>query len=168
MVSCNSKRQLGLAYLLLLMMVAAVGAGLAATGIVWGHSVQREKEAELLRAGGEIRRAIATYYERSPGAIKQYPQSLEELLLDKRHLTVQRHLRRVPMEPMTRSTEWGLVRAPDGRVMGVFSLSQTRPIRTAGAGSKGWLEGFSGAKSYSDWRFVYIPEALAIKSKPTR
>jgi type II secretory pathway pseudopilin PulG len=163
MVSFETCRQKGMAYLALLLMVAILGAGIAATGVVWSQSVQRDNERELLRAGQELRLAIMQYYELTPGAIKRYPQTLEELLLDKRHLSLQRYLRRIPVDPMTRSRDWGVVRAPDGGIMGVFSLSNEKPIKSAGFSFP--LEGFSGAQGYSGWLFVYRPEVL-IKGRP--
>ena len=65
-------RQLGLAYLALLIVVAAMGATLAATGTVWHQVQQREKERELLFVGERYRRAIQQYYESSFGE-KKYP-----------------------------------------------------------------------------------------------
>lgn len=152
--------------MLLLLMVAGVGAGLAATGVVWSQAAQRENEQELLRHGESIKRAIAQYYERSPGLLKRYPQNLDELLLDKRHLTLQRYLRRIPFDPMTRSEQWGTVRAPDGGIMGVFSLSPAQPIKISNSGKN--LAGFSNAQRYSDWRFVYVPQIQTESPKSIR
>jgi len=72
--------QRGFTYLVLLFMVAIMGAVLAATAMVWHTLAQRDKEQELLYAGDAFRRAIGLYYERTPGAgtPKQYPKKLDE------------------------------------------------------------------------------------------
>jgi hypothetical protein len=135
-------RQGGVTYLAVLFFIAASGAMLAATGMIWSHERQRQKEEELLWVGDQFKQAIGLYYERSPGRVKRYPEKLEDLLDDKRYLTTQRHLRQVYRDPMTGKPEWGLIAAPGGGVMGVHSLSDLSPIR-------------SGAMRYSDWRFIH-------------
>ena len=116
---------------------------------------QREKERELLFVGNQFRLAIANYYGKSPGTVQKYPETLDNLLEDKRYLTVQRHLRKVFVDPMTNSHNWGLVPAPSGGIMGVHSLSEKHPIKTSGFATDNSL--FRNAKKYSDWKFVYIP-----------
>jgi len=74
--------------------VATLGAVGAAFGELTSHAVQREKERDLLFVGNEYRKAIAGYYRGTPGAIKRYPQSLEDLLEDRRYPTPVRHSRR--------------------------------------------------------------------------
>jgi hypothetical protein len=70
---------------------------------------------------------------------------------------VQRYLRRIYVDPMTGSKEWGLVRAADGGIAGVHSLSEATPLKTANfpAGN----EDLAGKTRYADWRFVYAPAA---------
>jgi len=137
--------------------VAIAGAVLAATGIVWSQANQREKEAELLFIGNQFRQAIALYYQRTPGAVKRYPEKIENLIEDQRYLTTQRYLRKLYTDPMTGKAQWGLVMAPEGGVMGVYSLSTERPIKNAGFARAEDLAGFAKATSYADWRFVYAP-----------
>lgn len=139
----------------MLFAVAAAGALLAAGSVVWHQESQRARERELLLIGKEFRRAIGLYYERSPGSVKRYPEKLEELLRDDRHLSVQRYLRRIYRDPMTGKTEWGVVRAPGGGVMGVYSLSDALPIKAGGFDEK--EKEFEGAPRYSEWKFVYSP-----------
>src|SRR3954464_14476503 len=90
-----------------LILIAVAGAGMAAYGELASHAAQREKEQELLFVGNQFRRAIGAYYERTPGAVKRFPRSLDELLEDKRHPVATRHLRRVYADPMTGKREWG-------------------------------------------------------------
>ncbi len=150
----NSGHRLqGFSYIGLLIFIALMGIGLALTGTVWHTTVQREKETELLFAGNQFRAAIARFYEGSPGGVKKFPGSLEDLLEDRRYPTAKRHLRRIYRDPMTDGTEWGLVAAPDGSIMGVFSLSEKAPRKVSGFRTE--YEQFADAKTYSDWKFVY-------------
>lgn len=125
-------------------------------GVV-SQQAQREREAELLRVGAAYRAAIGAYHDQSPGSVKRWPPSLEALLDDRRFVTLQRHLRRLYADPITRSNAWGLVPAPDGGIAGVYSLSDERPIRTAA--SEVVLLGLAEASRYSDWKFVHRPSA---------
>jgi type II secretory pathway pseudopilin PulG len=136
--------------------IAMIGIGLAATGVVFHQQSQREKEKELLFAGDQIRRAIGMYYEGSPGGDKRFPQSLEELLLDRRYPATQRYLRRIYADPMTGEKDWGLVRGgPGDGVVGVYSLSEKRPVRIANFPAQ--YEAFESAQTYTGWKFVYAP-----------
>jgi hypothetical protein len=74
-----------------LFFVAMPGLGFALAAESWSHARQREKEAELQWIGGQFRQAIGLYYQRSPGALKRYPEKLEDLLEDRRFLSVQRY-----------------------------------------------------------------------------
>lgn len=142
----NGERQGGFTYLTALVLVAASGLGLAAAAEFWSHARQRDKEAELLWIGEQFKHAIGLYYHRSPGRLKRYPEKLEDLLEDRRHLDTVRHLRRIYTDPMTGKPDWGLVHAPGGGIMGVHSLSAGTPIRQVQA-----------ARSYTEWRFTYLP-----------
>jgi len=146
----------GFTYLALLLVIAVMGAGFAAYGELASHAAQREKERELLFAGGQYRQAIASYYERSPGN-KRYPKSLDELLEDKRFPMPQRHLRKPYRDPISGAAEWGLVEAPEGGVMGVFSRSEEAPVKTRGFAKAD--RAFEDAERYADWQFVYTPPA---------
>ncbi len=148
-------RQRGFTYLVLLFMVAIMGAVLAATAMVWHTLAQRDKEQELLYAGDAFRRAIGLYYERTPGAAKQYPKKLDDLLEDKRQVSLARYLRKIYVDPLTAGKEWGLVPGPGGTLMGVYSLSRETPIKTGNFDKAD--QDFAGKGSYRDWRFVYVP-----------
>ncbi len=147
------RNQNGFTYLGLLFAMALAGVALAATGTLWSTQRQREREQELLFVGDQIRQAIGSYYERSPGTVKKYPAKLDDLLKDNRFIGVQRHLRQHYVDPLTNSKQWGLVAAPEGGVMGVYSLATDTPIKQAGFAERdAELEGKS---RYSDWKFVY-------------
>lgn len=57
------------------------------------------------------------------------PLDLKDLLEDRRSGKVQRHLRRLYSDPITGSPRWGLIRSVDGRIAGVYSLSDAEPLR---------------------------------------
>jgi type II secretory pathway pseudopilin PulG len=148
----------GFTYIGLLIFIALMGIALAGTGVIWHTESRREKERELLFVGDQFRRAIGLYYERTPGA-KQFPKALEDLLLDRRYPNTQRYLRRLYDDPVGGTSEWGLVRGPEGRIVGVHSLSEAEPLKRAGFPLK--YEEFKGAARYSEWRFMYVPAAPA-------
>jgi type II secretory pathway pseudopilin PulG len=152
-------RTRGFTYLGIIFVIGLMGVLLASTGTIWSQSAQREKEKELIHVGNQFQRAIGRYYERSPGTVKRYPQSIEDLLYDKRYLSTQRYLRRMHTDPMTGKPEWGYVRAPDGGIMGVYSTSQAEPIKFANF--RVGNERFAQAKRYAEWQFVYVPVAPA-------
>ena len=151
-------RQKGFTLAGALILIAVLGAGMAAYGEIASHAAQREKEQQLLFVGNQFRQAIGAYYERTPGAVKRFPQTLEELLQDKRHAMPQRHLRRMYADPMTGKPQWGLVDAPGGGVMGVYSLSEAQPIKSGGFAARD--DAFEDAARYSDWRFSYSPALI--------
>lgn len=154
-------REGGMSYLLVLFALAALGTGLAGTGMVWQQAVQREREAELLQIGQQFRLALASYYLSTPGSGKQFPVQLSELLEDRRYPVPRRHLRRLYHDPMTRTTDWALVRS-EGRITGVHSRSQAVPLRTQHTGADA---AFAGAGSYEQWIFQVDPATLTPMSK---
>jgi type II secretory pathway pseudopilin PulG len=149
--------QRGFSYLGVLVIIAVMGAGLAAFGQLYSHASQREKERELLFIGNQFRDAIASYYNKSPGA-KVYPKKLEDLLEDRRFPMPQRHLRRVYNDPMTGKADWGMVEAPGGGFMGVHSLSEETPVKSGNFSAKN--QAFEGAEHYTKWMFAYSPPGL--------
>ena len=146
--------QRGFTYLGMLLIVALMGFGLAAFGELYSHASQREKERELLFIGNQFREAIGSYYNRSPGA-KVYPKKLDDLVEDKRFPMPQHHLRRVYSDPMTGKAEWALVEAPGGGFMGVHSLSEETPIKSADFSAKD--AALADAENYTKWMFTYSP-----------
>jgi type II secretory pathway pseudopilin PulG len=115
----------------------------------------REREADLLRTGQAYAQAIGAYYESSPGNLKRWPRTLEDLAEDKRFVGIRRHIREMYPDPITRSANWGLVMSSDGGITGVHSLSMAQPIRSAAME----LDTLSlpAASRYADWEFVYRP-----------
>ena len=149
----SASRQRGFTYFAILAVVAAMGGVLVAFSEVASHSAQREKERELLFVGQEFRRAIASYYRKD----QRFPRSLDELLEDRRYPMPVRHLRRVYRDPITGSIDWGVVEAPQGGIMGVYSKSEEKPIKSAGFAERD--AAFEGVEAYSEWQFVHVPDS---------
>lgn len=139
---------------------------IAAGSVVWPKQVQCERENELLLIGHAFRTAIGRYYELSPGAIKRYPRTLDDLLRDDRFITQQRHLRKIYRDPLTGKTEWGLVAAPIGGIMGVYGQSDEMPTKQSRFDTDD--AAFEGAQRYRDWKFIYTsPAALGPPVAPS-
>lgn len=158
-------RQSGFTYLGVLFAVAILGAVSASTAVVWQVQVQRDKEKELLFIGHAYRQAIAQYYEKTPGTAKQFPQKLEDLLEDKRQTQLTRYLRRIYLDPMTASKDWGLITGPGATIVGVYSRSTREPIKNANFEEAD--RDFAGAVSYMDWKFTFtMPTQVAPAAPP--
>lgn len=147
-------RQAGFTYVAVLVALAIFGIGLAALGTSWSAVSQRDKENELLEIGAAYQRAICEYYLRTPGNPKRFPAALEDLVEDRRFVGIRRHLREVYGDPLSRGKDWGLVRAPDGGVAGVYSLSEKETLRRQPL--KLATLTVAGGR-YSDWKFVCVP-----------
>lgn len=144
----------GFTFLWLLFLVAGLGVSMAALGTLWHGVVQREKEAELLFVGDQYRRAIESFSQTmAPDGQKRLPKALEELLLDPRFPHTVRHLRRAYVDPVSGKPEWGLVKDGNGGIVGVHSLSEARPLKSAGFPER--YATFATATRYLDWKFAY-------------
>lgn len=152
-------REQGFTYTILLILVAIMGVALAATGMVWSTEVKREKEQELLFVGSQFRNAITLYYKNSPGQSVRYPMSLEDLLQDPRYPDTRRYLRKIYYDPISGTTDWGLVRGPNGEVLGVHSLSEEMPLKNSNFALAD--RDFEGREHYSEWRFTITAQAWA-------
>ena len=153
-------RSRGFTYLAVLFIVAFMGAGSMAIGTLWHTATVRDREVDLLYIGNAYRRAIERYY---LAGQRQYPRTLDALVKDPRQPTTQRYIRRLYTDPMTSEGEWGVVKAPDGGIMGVHSKSEQEPRKTANFLLRD--RDFQAAKTYADWKFVYTP-ALQAGAKP--
>ena len=157
----NGRRrgQSGFGYVWALLAVAVFGIGLAAVGEIWSTQKRRDCEDELLRVGREFRAALYSYNVSSKAGTPAFPTHLEELLEDRRGPALRRHLRKVYADPMTASQDWGLLRASDGRIRGVYSRSDAKPLKTANFDPR--ESAFEKAQTYADWRFEYVPPRIA-------
>jgi type II secretory pathway pseudopilin PulG len=147
----SAAHQTGFAFPVILFMIAMFGLSLTVVGTSWSEVSRREKEVELLRVGSMYANAIAYYYRASPGSVKRYPASLDELLEDRRFVGVRRHLRYRYIDPVSHS-DWGLMLAADGTIRGVYSLSRHTPLKKTAFEYAGIA--LPAARSYQDWKFV--------------
>lgn len=146
----------GFTYVIVMFAVAV--AAIVATRAMEGNAASQRvvRESELLYVGAIYRDAIRSYHDNSPGTVSTYPESLEDLLEDKRMSTLRRHLRKILRDPMTEDGKWGEVRI-DGRIVGVYSLSNRQPQKQGGF--SGEDVDFADARSYQDWKFIHAPHA---------
>jgi type II secretory pathway pseudopilin PulG len=144
-------RQAGFTYIGLLFAIVILGITLSTVGVVWSTQIRRDREAELLYVGDQFRTAIGRY--RAAGGA--YPQALADLVKDERTPAVRRFLRRIYADPMTNSTDWELIMAPEGGIIGVVSKSQDKPIKVTGFAPIN--AAFEKTECYCDWKFIYSP-----------
>lgn len=154
-------RASGYTYMTVLFIVMIMGVGLALAGQAWRTAAARDREAELLHVGNQYRKAIERYY---LSGSRQYPRSLEDLLKDPRQPRTERYLRRLYPDPVTGKTEWGFIKAPDGGIMGVHSLSGQSPLKVANFHPRD--RALTGAMQYSDWKFVFTAAATRAAAAP--
>lgn len=139
-------------YVALLLAVAMIG-GLSAVGLkVAGSIQQRAAEAELIAIGGEFSRALQSYADATPNGFPKTPESLAELLRDPRNPGIQRHLRRLYHDPLTGKADWGVVRDPERRIIGIYSLSERKPIKVTNFPE--WLTISDGGAQHRHWIFA--------------
>jgi type II secretory pathway pseudopilin PulG len=149
----STQRGLMLIGLLIMMLFTSVLAMMALD--FWATTRQREREAELLFVGDQIRQAIRRYYFAAPsGQQRVLPQSLQDLVEDTRSTITQHHLRRVYADPISGDIEWGLVMRGD-RLAGVYSQSDAKPIKQTGFEFAN--AAFEGKETYRDWVFLFLP-----------
>lgn len=154
---------IGLMIILCVLSIAAL-----ATLSVAEFSAHRAAENELIQIGNEFSRAFESYYRQSPGAIGRYPMKLDDLVKDPRYPEVKRHLRRIYRDPLTTEKKWGLIAAPGGGIMGIYSLSKQATIRSKPPENvlHTYPENDVTLEGYSSWRFGYVPIPLGGQSLP--
>lgn len=141
----------GFAYIFLLLSIAVIGFTAAAANEIGSIQSRRSTEALLLAIGTEFQRALESYAAATPVGQPTTPSSLKDLLEDPRYPLIRRHLRKIHVDPLTGRAEWGLVRDPQGRIIGVFSLAPGNPIKQTGFPV--WQNHFEETNSYSRWVF---------------
>lgn len=150
----------GVVLLALLIALVLGGIALMAAADVASVARQRAREQELLFVGDQYRKAILRYYMGAPAGMRRtLPAKLEDLLEDDRFPKPVHHLRRLYPDPITGSTDWGLLRAAD-RIAGVYSLSDKQPLKQAGF--EPVYEQFSGKAAYREWLFLISIRGLTV------
>ncbi len=145
-------------------MVAVSGISLASATTYWRTEMTREREAELLFRGDQIRRGIESYYKASPrGGKSAYPRQMKDLLRDSRYQVVRKHMRRDYRDPITEDGDWGLILGKGGSIKGVYSKSKKLPIKSGNFPEP--YKDFEKAKTYADWKFIFEPKAPKKKKK---
>lgn len=139
-------------WFLLLVVVMALGIGKLLD--VQSSVARRIKEDELIRVGQLYREAIRQYYLSSPNGAYQYPERLEDLLRDPRHVVVRRYLRRLYQDPIT-GQPFLTVPSKTGGIGGVYSASLSKPFKKHPTNVV--LE-IAHPQHYSDWLFIYQGE----------
>lgn len=167
--SPSGRRQQG--FTLLAMIAALLILGIVVQGVTWvlSQQAQRQREAELLRVGRLYAQAIASFYESSPGRVKQWPTKIEDLLEDPRYVGTRRYLRELYGDPIGRTVDWELLTTASGGIRGVRSGSMAKPIRESAIElplyvivdsveqERALPLQLAAATRYADWLFVYEP-----------
>jgi type II secretory pathway pseudopilin PulG len=157
--SKSSLHQSGYILVGLLILIMVAGYSLAAAGTKFSEARKREREQELLKVGDTIRKAIGSYYNQTPGVVKEYPPNLESLIRDDRFPEPKRYLRKLYLDPVTQREGWGILEAPSGGVLGVYSLSAAKPYKTKNF--RLMYSHFENKKYYGEWYFAYIPLTIS-------
>ncbi len=149
----------GFTYLGLLILMSIISIAATASIQLGGVTQRRGAEQELLFLGAQFRAALTSYANTTPVGQPRFPRTLEQLLRDPRVPGVRRHLRRVPVDPLTGKDEWGIVRSADGFIVGFHSLSEAAPIKRGNFDAE--FAEFADASSYRSWVFKATPQATA-------
>jgi type II secretory pathway pseudopilin PulG len=130
----------GFTYIAVLAAVVIVGILAEAGRATTWHALKKDREAELLFRGLAYRNAIRSFHL----AHGVFPRT-------------RRHIRKLYADPTSKDEkpEWRLVRAIDGGIAGVASASSDTPLKQANFPVE--VEKFTGAQSYSEWIFEYVP-----------
>lgn len=147
--------QRGFSYLFLLIIVAVLGIAAANTVSLGANASRRDAEFELLAIGAEFENALRSYRAADVAGTRVGPRDLEDLLLDKRTSGTRRHLRKIYADPLTGRQEWGVVRQPDGLIVGIYSMAPGIPIKRAAFDAH--RASFENAERYAQWVFSATP-----------
>lgn len=158
------RRSAGFAYVLLLVAVSVIGIVAGSSLSLGSQMARRDTEQSLLAIGLEFEHALRAYagvLENATSVSAAHgPRTLEELLKDPRTPATRRYLRQIYADPMTGRETWGLVKDPAGFIVGVYSLSEGRPIKQAGFETA--RVDFEEAQTYAAWVFG-LPRAPSRK-----
>jgi type II secretory pathway pseudopilin PulG len=149
-----SRGDRGIAYLALLVAIIILGISSSAVVRYWSNISLREKEKELLFRGDQYRTAIALYMKAVPGRA-QFPQSIDDLLKDKRTAAMKRHLRQKYKDPISGEDFTEIRDAATHRIIGIHSPSEKEPLKQVNFPEQD--KDFERKTKYREWEFVYKP-----------
>jgi type II secretory pathway pseudopilin PulG len=142
--------------------VVIIGIMLSATSQSWRTIMQRDREAELLFRGTQVRDAIARWNKpvktQTQGQLVARPplNDLKDLLQDPNTPETVRYLRKLYIDPIT-GKDFDLIRDPVRGIIGVKSSSQDPPLKRDNFPDD--LKSFVNKDKYSDWQFNYLTTA---------
>jgi type II secretory pathway pseudopilin PulG len=169
--SYRLRSQRGFTYLGLVILVTIIGLVGAASLKVDALLRRAAAEEELLEAGAAFSEALRSYAAATPQGQPTAPPGLQDLLRDPRFPGVRRHLRKVFVDPLTGTAEWGIVYAGEHKgVLAVYSLSDAQPFKLANFDAR--FQGFEDKKHLSDWKFTasgqgIVPVAITADDSPS-
>lgn len=111
--------QSGFTYIGVLIAVALMGIGLLAISEVWTTTARRQKMAQLDWIGEQYVQAIESYYYANTGSVHFYPDKLDDLVEDKRYLSIKRHIRTLYANPFTNTADWKIIPSAQGGIQGI-------------------------------------------------
>jgi type II secretory pathway pseudopilin PulG len=153
--------QAGYTYLFLIVSIVLIGLAVSVVARQWKTEIKREKEAELLFRGDQIRQAIGLY-SLTPRVGNTYPKKLEDLVKDPSFSQTRRYLRKLYKDPIT-NDDFELVKEGDA-LKGVRSKSTDTPMKDGNFPPV--YQQFALAQSYHDWIFVYNSSGQSVAKKP--
>ncbi|WP_426111111.1 type II secretion system protein [Massilia sp. PWRC2] len=162
----QGRGQGGFTYLGMIILVTVLGLVGAATLKIDALLRRAAAEEELLAVGTAFADALTSYAAATPAGQPTQPPTLLDLLRDSRSPAIRRHLRKVFIDPMTGTTDWGIVWLGDHQgVLAVYSKSSVQPLKIANFDAR--LAGFDGRQHMYDWRFVAsVPAPLLPAAVP--
>lgn len=161
----RAPREAGFTYLGVIVLVTIIGLVGAAALKVDALLRRAAAEEELLETGAAFSAALQSYAAATPTGQPQQPRTLQDLLKDPRFPGVRRHLRKIFVDPMTGTTEWGVLYQGDHvGVLAVYSRSAARPLKLANFDTR--FVGFENKEHISDWKFTANGQAVSQVAKP--
>ncbi|WP_426193628.1 type II secretion system protein [Massilia sp. DWR3-1-1] len=160
-------RQGGFTYLGMIILVTVLGLVGAATLKIDALLRRAAAEQELLYVGTAFAEALTSYAAATPAGQPTQPPTLQDLLKDTRSPAIRRHLRKIFIDPITGSTDWGIVWLGDQKgIVAVYSKSPLQPLKIANFDAR--LLGFDNRQHISDWHFVASGPAPSVPQSGQR
>jgi type II secretory pathway pseudopilin PulG len=163
MIRDEMVRQNGFSLLAVLFAVAIFGVLSSAAIQTSFILTKQEKETELLFIGGQFQNALKSYAAATPTGTARYPKNLEDLLKDPRFPGIRRHLRKIYIDPVTRNSDWILIKNPSSNeIIGISSSSKDRSLKIANFPDR--FPELAGKTTYFEWIF-YVDTASVVRQE---